>query len=1054
MEFYEGLLSATNSAYHTVGWLAQVGSPGIVETEVIPVPVVTSQPVVAPQFFIALLSGVILAFGFQLLLTNLSMAAGVSYATHSGSSSSSSSDSSSSSSGTGIKTISLAFGLWTLITVSLALFFACWLAVKLSLYDNPLLGAITGLVIWGTYFTLLVWFSSTAVGSLIGSVVKSATNGFQAIVGTATAAIGAKSASNQMVQTAEAAAAAVRRELTTGLDTSGIQDSLQDYFASLKSPEVDVASVEQEFERLLRSSELANVDRDELPKVDPQMFAKLLSDRTNLSREEAKRVANRLYRVWQRNTGSSQGLGELMAFVASASGGQLASEGLGKRLDTLIQELRQQNGSSQSGQRDSKDSGQSGSSPIKMALTQSLNSMVGMVMGKVDLNDVDANKIIGQIKGAQQEILSQGDSSSADLNDASADEGNIVRADVENYLHHAFLGELKSDELESNFRTVLYDAEADESELRSQLSGISRQLFTDVLSARGMLTQQEISDLATRLEVVRQAVLTEVITAEAATAEKRVRQEMDTFFRYTPASELNSEMGERAFRALIEEEPLESDYLRERLGQLNADYFRQFLVTRDDVAAHEIASKYEQLLQRVIADAASLEQSTKVRLQQQQQSLEDYLRNTGKAELNPEGIKRDIQRLLDEPDEGIRRLRGRLSQFDRDTLVKLLGQRSDLSEQEVDQTVGEIESSWTSAMRSPQKISLQAQAKYDEATTAIADYLRSTGKPELSPTGIQRDLEKLMDNPKVGAKAIRYRLSKMDRDTLVQLLSQRDDVNEGEVNQIIDDVLSTIQGVIRSPRRLVRRAQATTKSKALSFQTALEDYLSNTNKEELKPEGIKRDLKLLLNDPKLGASKLGDRLSQMDDSTMVALLAQRPDMTEEEAAEVVGRMADVRNQFVEQMRSIQRSIESVVDRIFGSIHEYLDSLDRPELDYYGIKRDVRTLFDDPQAGFSAMRDRLSQFDRDTLVALASSHDRISETDANRVIDQIESARDSVIQRAEKMERQIESRLSAIKEQTQQQIEDTKKAAEAAAWWLFGTALVSAIVAAIGGAIAV
>ncbi len=1053
MEFYEGLSSATSSAHWAASWLAQVGSPGIVETQVIPVPVASPQPVVGPQFFIALLSGVILAFGFQLLLTNLSMAAGVSYVAHSGGSSSSSSSSdsssdSSSSSGTGIKTISLAFGAWTLITVSLALFFASWLAVSLSLYDNPFLGAITGLVIWATYFTLLVWFSSTTVGSLIGSVVRSATNGFQAIVGTATAALGAKAASNQMVQTAEAAAAAIRKELTTGLDASGVQDSLQDYLASLKSPEVDVTSVEEEFERLIRSSELANVDRDALPKVDAQMFAKLLSDRTNLSREETKRVANRLYRIWQRNTGSSQGLGEMMEFVASSSGGQLATEGLRKRLDTLVHELRQQNSQGQKGQ----DSSSSG--PVSMALSQGLSSLTGMVMGKLDLNDLDASSIISQIKSAQKELMSQAGTASPGMKEALPGEDSIVKADVENYLHHAFIGELKSDELENNFRNVLYDAEADESELRSQVSGISRKLFTDVLSARGMLTQQEIRNIATRLEIVRQRVLVDVITAEAAAAEKRVRQEMETFFRYTPASELTSEMGERAFRALIEDEPLDSGYLRDRLGQLNADYFRQFLVSRNDVAAHEIASQYEQLLQRVIADAESLDASAKVRLQQQQQSLEDYLRNTGKAELNPEGIKRDVKLLLEEPNEGIRRVRGRLSQVNRDTLVKVLGQRPEFSEQDVDQTANAVEESWMSAMGAPKKLGSQAQAKYDEATTAIAEYLRSTGKPELSPTGIQRDLQKLMDNPKVGAKAIRYRLSKMDRDTLVQLLSQREDMSEAEVNQTIDDLLSTIQSIIRSPRRLARRAQSTAKSKVLSFQTALEDYLSNTDKTELNPEGIKRDLKLLLNDPKLGASKLGDRLSQMDDSTLVALLAQRPDMTEAEASEVVGRVADARNQVMEQVRSIQRSIESVVDRIFARIRDYLDSLDRPELDYYGIKRDIRTMFDDPQAGFSAMRDRLSQFDRNTLVALVSSHDRISESDANRVIDQVESARDNVIQRAERVEQQIESRLSAIKQQTQQQVEDTKKAAEAAAWWLFATALVSAIVAAVGGAIAV
>jgi len=54
------------------------------------------------------------------------------------------------------------------------------------------------------------------------------------------------------------------------------------------------------------------------------------------------------------------------------------------------------------------------------------------------------------------------------------------------------------------------------------------------------------------------------------------------------------------------------------------------------------------------------------------------------------------------------------------------------------------------------------------------------------------------------------------------------------------------------------------------------------------------------------------------------------------------------------------------------------------------------LFYDPQAGFDAIRDRLGSFDRDTLVAIMSSREDISEADANRIIDQIEGARNNVL----------------------------------------------------------
>jgi ribulose 1,5-bisphosphate carboxylase large subunit-like protein len=154
------------------------------------------------------------------------------------------------------------------------------------------------------------------------------------------------------------------------------------------------------------------------------------------------------------------------------------------------------------------------------------------------------------------------------------------------------------------------------------------------------------------------------------------------------------------------------------------------------------------------------------------------------------------------------------------------------------------------------------------------------------------------------------------------------------------------------------------------------------------------------------------------------------------------------------VRAIQRRIQDVVDGVFARIRNYLNSLDRPELNYDGIKRDVRKLFYDPQAGFDAIRDRLGSFDRDTLVAIMSSREDISEADANRIIDQIEGARNNVLQRAERIQQEAQRRVEEVKRQAQQQAEETRKAAASAAWWLFGTAIVSALCSAVAGAIAV
>jgi plasmid maintenance system antidote protein VapI len=204
--------------------------------------------------------------------------------------------------------------------------------------------------------------------------------------------------------------------------------------------------------------------------------------------------------------------------------------------------------------------------------------------------------------------------------------------------------------------------------------------------------------------------------------------------------------------------------------------------------------------------------------------------------------------------------------------------------------------------------------------------------------------------------------------------------------------------------------------------------------------------------PQEGLQNLGSRLSRFDRDTLVALLAQRKDMTPEEADRIVSQFESARDQILDQIRQVQYRIQEVIDRIFARIRDYLNSLDRPELNYEGVTQDIRTLFDDPQAGFEALRNRLSQFDRGTLVALISSRKDISESNANRLIDQIESARNSVLQSAERIQLEAQRRVEAVKLEAQRQMEETRKAAATAAWWLFLTALVSAAASAGAGAL--
>jgi len=436
--------------------------------------------------------------------------------------------------------------------------------------------------------------------------------------------------------------------------------------------------------------------------------------------------------------------------------------------------------------------------------------------------------------------------------------------------------------------------------------------------------------------------------------------------------------------------------------------------------------------------------------QELRRKVEEYLRNTQKEELNPEGIERDLKTLFDDPQAGLSALRSRLSQFDRDTLVQLLSQRQDLSEEQVNQVLDQVESIRDSILQAPQKVVGKAKEQYEQTTTAIADYLRKTDLQELDPEGIQRDLQTLLSDPKAGTYALRDRLSQVDRDTLVKLLTQQGNLTEEQVNQAIEQVQTAIRGTIKAPRRLAKRAQ----KQAIDFETSLENYLRNTHKEELNPDGIKRDLQLLLQHPQSGLENLSDRLSQVDRSTLVALLSQRKDITEEEANRIADRVESTFKSSVEQIQKVQQTVQSAIEGVFGKMRDYLDSLERPELSYEGIQQDFSTLFDDPQAGFEALRHRLGGFDRDTLIAVLSSREDISEADANRIVAQVEGARDRVLNQAERIQQETQRRIKEVRQQAQKQAIEAQKMAADAAWWLFGAALTSLAASAIAGFLAV
>ncbi|AFZ55833.1 MFS transporter [Anabaena cylindrica FACHB-243] len=1048
--FFSSLLTTFNWCYLHLGLVPITVNGDVFMPE--PAPFTFS----SSNFLLALLCGVLMAFAFQLLFTNLSVAAGISAI---GTGVYSDADDAETV-GVAVRKFEAKVGTWAIASSSTALFLACFLAVKLSLIESVFLGAVIGVVIWSSFFTVIMWLGSNALGSLIGSFFNTVTSGIQGLMGTATNALGANVAQKQMVATAEEITAAVRRELTSGFDADSIRNTLQGSLNSLQLPNLDVKEIRNQFDQLLKDLDLRDVgDREFLKNINRQTFVDLISSRTDFSQEQVNQITDQLEEAWKQVINRQDSTEKVLDLLKSASPEELKSEKLGERLQELIS-VGGGNGKQTNG-------------VIKKAVQYGLGAAGTAVLERVNLadinvqeitselkkigsrvQDVDVDKIIEQLKKVTKQTSEQARKIGTQFAEGLPTQSqNNIKTDVEDYILNSFPWHFNRITVQDEFREVIYDENANPRTVRSELEEINQDYFVNLLRQRGGISEDRMTEIAEQLEGIRQEVLPIVQQREEQEQTQDLRSRIENYLRSTKREELSPEGIEQDFSTLLANPEAGFESLQKRLGEFDRDTFLQLLQQREDIneeEANNIVGQLESTRDNVINRGRELQEQAKNKAEELRQRVEDYLRNTNKDELNPDAIKRDFQVLLEDPETGINILRSRLSQFDRDTLVQLLSQRQDLSEEQVNQTLDSLERVRDNVLQMPQKVADKTKEQYEQTTTAIAEYLRNTNLEELNPEGIQQDLQQLFKDPKQGTLALRDRLSQFDRETLVKLLGQRENLNEEQVNQIIDSVQDAIANIVKTPQRLVQR----TTKQVVDFEANLENYLRNTDKEELNPEGIKRDLQLLLSSPRAGMGTLSDRISHFDRSTLVALLSQREDISEAEANRIVDQIESVRDSIVEQFQQIQQRVRSLVDRIFDRVRDYLNSMERPELNYESIQQDFAKIFDDPQAGFEALRDRLSQFDRDTLVALLSSRSDISEEQANQIINRVESSRDRVLHQAERIQQETQKRLRAIREQAKQQAIDSKKAVADAAWWLFNAALVSLVASVIAGVLAV
>ena len=252
---------------------------------------------VVGNFFISVIAGILLAFAFQFLLTNLAVALGISAigdirkkAGSSDSSSGSSSSSKSSDSFTGVK-ISSGFGAFLLITMSISLFFASLIAVKLSLLPGNTMGFTLGLVIWAGYLLLGIYIDSKMISSLTGAVFSSV----KSVLGTGASAIGdvfQKSETARMKETAKATVKSIHDEVRQEYDLSDFSKKMDEYVSKLEPQRIDIDLLQDKLAELIHEIEVKEQYTPDDPEALKRIFLEVADKQSGLSAKDKQKLTD------------------------------------------------------------------------------------------------------------------------------------------------------------------------------------------------------------------------------------------------------------------------------------------------------------------------------------------------------------------------------------------------------------------------------------------------------------------------------------------------------------------------------------------------------------------------------------------------------------------------------------------------------------------------------------------------------------------------------------------------------------------------------------------
>ncbi|HET7361155.1 MAG TPA: hypothetical protein VFI78_04400 [Salinimicrobium sp.] len=475
------------------------------------------------NFFICIIAGFLLAMAFQLVLTLLSVAGGITAVgdiEEKGNSSHQKSDSTSSHDDEGMnigQKISTGAGLWSLITTSIALFFASLLAVKLSMVGANFIGVTLGLVIWAAFYTCMFYLEMKAYSSLLGNLASSLKHGFSSVFSIFSSS--KEDMAKEVAKTsAKEQAKAMRKQFEKLFDTHDIDHKIDGYIKKLEPQKVDIHKLKKEIKDLLTHVQVT----EKADYKHPDAIKKLIleeADKSKLSEENKKAIkehVNGLKDIGKKDVSNEekakQGIEELTH--ADRQKIDQYQEKIKKTLQDTQKEELQPEKLEEDIKRILNEPGEASNIVKAKASAMDRQTLIKLVSSAQGVDERKAESEVNKIEGVLQKVSSFfGDTES---------KASSKTTDVQSRIKNMFSGAGSSLHLDQIYSdsVSLFRGAGEGSDLKYKLEHYNKQELITTISNRTSLTRKEAEPIAEKIVMARDKVLENVNMVETKVNEK------------------------------------------------------------------------------------------------------------------------------------------------------------------------------------------------------------------------------------------------------------------------------------------------------------------------------------------------------------------------------------------------------------------------------------------------------------------------------------------------------------------------------------------------------